>query len=184
MNPRKPLVLGITALLSTACVVSNPTPATHPQGVRIRVTSAQAGPMPLVGTLIYAEADTLRLYVTRMRSVVLVPVASITRLEIYRGRMGSVGGTVKGAGIGAIAGAAAGIVIGATTEATFGGMFGSERDYGEAIAETATEMAVTGALLGGMAGATVGNAVWQETTVHALREELCHCRILRPMSQR
>ncbi len=179
MNPRNALVLGSTVLLSTACVVSNPSPPVYPQSVQVRVTSSQAGPMPIVGTLIYAEADTLRLYATRLRSAVVVPVASITRLEVYRGRMGSVGGTVKGAGIGAVAGAAAGILLGAATEATFGGMFGSERDHGEAIAEAATEMAVTGALLGGMAGATVGKVVWQETTVHALREELCHCRIPR-----
>jgi hypothetical protein len=26
----------------------------------------------------------------------------------------------------------------------------------------------------------VGDAVWQEVTVHDLRQELCHCRISRP----
>jgi hypothetical protein len=179
MIARNALALGSSVLFSAACVVSQPTPAAYPQGVQVRVVSAEAGPLPLEGTLIYAEADTLKLYVPRHRSTLAVPVGSVTRLEVYRGRKGSAGKAVKGAAIGTVAGAAMGAAIGATTEAIFGGMFGSRRDYGDAIAIGAADGAVTGAFVGATAGATVGDAVWQEVTVHDLRQELCHCRLPR-----
>lgn len=177
MNARNALALGSSVLFSTACVVSQPTPAAYPQGVQVRVVSTDAGPLPLEGTLIYAEADTLKVYVPQNRSTIAVPVGSVTRLEVYRGRKGSAGKAVQGAAIGTVAGAAMGAAIGATTEAIFGGMFGSQRDYGDAIGTAAADGAVTGAFVGATAGATVGDAVWQEVTVHDLREELCHCRL-------
>jgi uncharacterized protein YcfJ len=180
VNARDTMALGSLVLISTACVVSQPTPAAYPQGVQVRVVSTDAGPLPLEGTLIYAEADTLTLYVPQYRSTVSVPVGSVTRLEVYRGRKGSAGKAVKGAAIGTVAGAAMGAAIGATTEAIFGGMLGSQRDYGDAIAVGAADGAVAGAFVGATAGATVGDAVWQEVTVHDLRQELCHCRISRP----
>lgn len=177
MIARNALALGSLVLISTACVVSHPTPAAYPQGVQVRVVSTEAGPLPLEGTLIYAEADTLKLYVPQYRSTFSVPVGSVTRLEVYRGRKGSAGKAVKGAAVGTVAGAVMGAALGATTEAIFGGMFGSTRDYGEAIAVGAADGAVTGAFVGATAGATVGDAVWQEVTVLDLRQELCHCRI-------
>ncbi len=180
MRARNTLALSSLVLFSTACVVSQPTPAAYPQGVQVRVVSTDAGPLPLEGTLIYAEADTVKLYVPPHRSTIAVPVGSLTRLEVYRGRKGSAGKTMKGAAIGTVAGAALGAAIGATTEAMFGGMFGRTRDYGEAIAVGAADGAVTGAFVGATAGATVGDAVWQEVTVLDLRQELCHCRIAQP----
>ena len=177
MNSRYALALGSTVLLSTACVVSHPHPGAYPQGVQVRVSSAEAGPLPLEGTLIFLEADTLKLFDKRTSAAVLVPTSSITRLEVFRGRKGSVGSTAKGAGIGAAAGAALGAAIGLTTEALFGGMFGSDRDYGEAVGQAAAYGAVEGAFVGATVGATVGDAMWREVTVHDLREELCHCRI-------
>ena len=180
MIARNALALGSSVLCSAACVVSHPTPAAYPQGVQVRVVSTEAGPLPLEGTLIYAEADTLKLYVPQYRSTLAVPVGSVTRLEVYRGRKGSAGKAVKGAVIGTVAGAAVGAALGATTEAIFGGMFGSRRDYGGAMAVGAADGAITGAFVGATAGATVGDAVWQDVTVHELREELCHCRIAQP----
>ena len=184
MNPRNALVLGSTVLLSAACAVSSPHSGAHPQGLQVRVVSARAGPLPLEGTLIYLEADTLKLFNGRTRSTMLVPTTAITHLEVYRGRKGSASGALKGAAVGTAAGAVMGAAIGLTAEAIFGGIAGRDRDYGGTIAEAAADGAVTGAFVGATAGATVGDAVWQELTVHDLREELCHCRIPRTSSQR
>lgn len=129
------------------------------------------------GILIYVDGDTLSMYASDRQSPVAIPVSSITRLEVYRGQKGSVGGAAKGAGIGALLGAALGAAVGGTTEAIFGGMLGRKRDYGDAVAEGATRGVVEGAFTGAMIGAAAGDAVWHEVTVHQLREELCHCRI-------
>ncbi|NIN10293.1 MAG: hypothetical protein GTN62_03105 [Gemmatimonadales bacterium] len=175
--------LAATLLLLSGCVVAGPRTAPGPQTLRVRVTAYPPNQLwagfatQHEGTLIFVDSDTLSLYSDGRHAYTAIPVASITKLEVYRGQKGSVGSAAKGAGVGAAAGALLGAIAGATSAAIFGGLFDYDPDIGEAATEGAVVGAVDGAITGAYLGATVGEAIWQEVTVHQLRQELCRCRI-------
>ncbi len=184
------LVVG-RLVLASGCVISRPQPVPVPETVRMRVSGAWGCPadtacaepqraLEYQGTLIVPKDETLVLHDERQHARVAVALAEVTRLEIYRGHKGSARAAAKGSGLGALLGTGLGAVVGAASAGVAGEIFDGETDLGAPAAEGAVTGATAGAIAGAVHGATVGSAVWQEITVHDLRQELCQCRLPLP----
>jgi hypothetical protein len=123
-------------------------------GDRVRVTTPDRGRYDGIVQAIpgdFLTVDTLT-----------VPGASITRLEVHRGRKGH---ALLGAAIGSVALGAAGV---AAAIGFCGGGFGCS-DEGEAVAGAGGAGVVAGALLGALTGSFIKTDRWEDVPLDRLR---------------
>ncbi len=105
----------VALLLMTSCVMPilaliAQEPASVPAGARVRLTTdAAASSLPLVGTLVSIDSDSLVLAVAGRAAPLAVPRPSVKGLEVSRGIRRSTG---AGAALGGGLGLAAGLAIG------------------------------------------------------------------------
>jgi hypothetical protein len=102
-----------------------------PQGATIRLVAPAVAPGILTATVLAAEHDTLILKVAGEAAGLVVPLARVERLELYRGRGSStgaiVGASVAGLAVGAGAGWLAGPSLCDPNDDTWQLFCGSER---------------------------------------------------------
>ncbi|NIM49030.1 MAG: hypothetical protein GTO22_07195 [Gemmatimonadales bacterium] len=176
-----PLMMLLVAPICTA-TAQDQWPPLEP-GARVRLTH-QHPTCPLetcsgtkersVGTLKAAPADTLLLELHGRVDPLAMPLSSVTKLEVQRGRKAA---TWTGAGIGAVAGAVVGAVI---AVATFEEPAPCEWfcfDFGPSDAGEAAVMGLAGgATLGFLVGLGVGALFktdrWEEVPLDRLRVSL------------
>ena len=130
-------------------------------GTRVRVTAPELDLERYDGTLVAARGDTLTV------GTVHVPLTSVTRLDVHRGRTGN---WRKGAKIGALVGLPAGLAYGVLIHVAYCHDFDGDFEC--------WPLAPLGAVAGGLAGALVGGAVgaltdrWEEVPLERLRVSL------------
>ncbi len=128
-------------------------------GSRVRITVAKPSKHRHVGTLVSADADSLR-FTTDTPGVVAIPTGSVTRFERSRGRRSNAG---RGALIGGLTLGAAGLIIGigaAVDNSSWGIDVGPE---GVALATLIT--GATGAGLGALIGAASTGERWEPLAI-------------------
>lgn len=134
-------------------------------GSRIRITAPDMGIEQRPATVEAVRGNTL---VVLADSTLNVPLASVARLDVYRGRKSF--GVVKGAGYGALIGAGTGLVsgliYGASNEAECPVIDESPEGpcpllYGAVLGLAG---GMTGALVGFVAGALIKTDRWEEVT--------------------
>jgi hypothetical protein len=126
---------------------------TVPRGARIRVVSSAAAAGTVVGSLVSLESDTLRMAAEPDSRIVVLPLRSVTQLEISQVKTHP----LKYAGIGLLVGAG------------LGALFGAESKNDSAEWSTGAE-AVAGAMffgvlgtLGGLVIGSIGSEQWVQT---------------------
>ena len=130
-------------------------------GARIRVSAQGLATTQVVGTVVALHADTLVLAPQSGRGLLALPLESVQRLDVSRGRKSLAG---AGAGIGGVIGAVSGAVWGAASCA-------------EPSFVAPEQCAIMGGLLVGAGGALLGAVVgalskterWQEVPLDQLR---------------
>ena len=146
------LLIGLACLLTTALLRT--AAAQVSPGDRVRVTTPDRGRYD--GTVHAIPGDFLTV------DTLTVPRASITRLEVHRGRKGH---ALLGAGIGAVALGAVGVAAGIEFCESFGSC--STRDEAAALGGGA------GVLVGGLMGLGIGALIksdrWEEVPLDQLR---------------
>lgn len=140
--PRISPLLTALVLTASADLLAQQAPPVAP-GDRVRVTTRTK----LVGNLVTLSADTCVLHVEGRDASLSLPIASLTKFEVSRGRKSN---ALKGLGIGFLGGAAVGALIG----------LGLDEEGGEVSAGT---WALIGAAPGAVVGAVVGVAVGAST---------------------
>jgi hypothetical protein len=143
------LVVVATLLLGTAHLIQS---QTEP-GARVRVTTNNQKKM--VGTLMSADADSVRLISSKNRRVVSVPTASIVRLEKSGGRRSNFGG---GALIGGLVGGGVGLLLGVLASTDNSGWW---EVGGEEIAAGTAVLGLAGAGLGTIIGGVSHKDKWE-----------------------
>ena len=154
------LILAVSLLVPFAGVQAQGPPSLAP-GTRIRVTAPGAGANKLVGTFVGARTDTLLVRTRPGWTPQSIPLASVTRLDMSRGRKSLAG---AGAGIGGVIGAVSGAVVGAASCA-------------DAFLADPAQCALAGGLVVGAGGALLGAVVgalgktdrWEEVPLDRLR---------------
>jgi hypothetical protein len=113
ITPRSALMTAIVELFLVGAVDAAYGQADS--GSRIRITTDVRSPKPMVGTLVSADSDSLRLTSAKDQRLLTVPTRSVVRLQMSRGQRTSTG---RGALIGALAGGVTALVLGvaASTE--------------------------------------------------------------------
>jgi hypothetical protein len=123
-------------------------------GARVRVTTnAQK---KVVGTLMTADADSVRLISSKHRRVVSVPTASIVRLEKSGGRRSNFGG---GALIGGLVGGGVGLLLGVLASTDNSGWW---EVGGEEVAAGTAVLGLAGAGLGTIIGGVSHKDKWEQ----------------------
>ena len=169
------LLTTVSILAPFTSVIAQEQPPVRP-GDRVRVThecrtTVRQDPLGKThtrcrkdkGTLAAATADSIVLGVDERGTQLTLPVASVTRLEVSRGRKSRV---ALGAGIGALTGAATLAVIGANLNVCDGGYEGACAGVGAGVG------AVGGALVGLVIGAVTKTDRWEEVPLDQLRVSL------------
>ncbi len=158
----------ITAATFTAILLVGPIATAIAQqealqpGVRVRVTVPDLGIENVSGILTELSGDTLAL--ERLRA----PLASVTRLEVYRGRRWRTG---RGAFIGLVAGGiSGGVALGVVCASIRGGYFGCTVPQGVVYGGLAG--GVLGAGLGALIGLAISGEKWEEVSLNELRVTL------------
>jgi len=129
-------------------------------GERVRVWVSDMVKKPLSGTLVSLSTDTLVMSVKNQKAFLLLPINSVTKLKIMRGKKKF--GVAKGAGLGFIAGALTGAIIGYNRE-TPDECFDSICELeGLVVPIYASIAGVLGILSGSFIGATLKRESWQE----------------------
>ena len=134
-------------------------------GTRVRVTAPELDLERYDGILDAVRGDTLTV------GTVHVPLTSVTRLDVHRGRAGN---WRKSAKIGALVGLPAGLALGVVVLKSFL-RFG---DGSECDGDPCWLLVPSGAVAGGLAGALVGGAVgaltdrWEEVPLERLSVSL------------
>jgi hypothetical protein len=128
-------------------------------GARVRVTTDSLGQQRLVGTLLSADSDSLRLRSARDHQPVAVSTASVVRLEQSHGRRTRSG---HGAAVGALVGGGAGLLLGLIASGENDSWF--EIGPGE-IAAASVFLAAGGALIGVLIGAASHTERWEPVPV-------------------
>ncbi len=152
----------------------HPAPHARPvvaPGARVRVTAPLMAPEPLVGTVLKLDADTIFLTgVALRRGKVAVPVASVKRLEVSRGRSSL---ALQFAVIGFIAGAWIG--ANAVENQSF-------YSIDEPLA-TLAGVAVVGGVAGAVVGSAIGSEQWEVVPLDRLRSGMSRGakRVARPL---
>ena len=159
MNKRICLSAVLLVLPLTATVAQEAPPPLEP-GTRVRVTAPDIDKYD--GTLQAMRGDTLTVDTLR------IAVASVTRLDVYRGQKSKTGkGALIGAGVGFVAGALTGLAL--------CGERGTpcESDGSDYTAAAAVILGGGGALLGAGIGAVVGSQIkgdrWEEVPLDRLQ---------------
>jgi hypothetical protein len=148
------LALFVLAPLSDALAQA---PPLEP-GQRVRVTAPDLGVNRQSAVLETLRGDML---VVVEDSTIRIPVASVTRIDVHRGRHGH---PWRGAGIGFLAGAATGAVAGAIL--CQDGCI--EWDTGAVVALGAAVFSASGAVVGGVVGAFIKTDKWEEVPLDRL----------------
>lgn len=149
----------IVAIAALACVASSTalaqaTPAVHP-GDRVRVRSTVAPARARTGQVGAIDADTLLLQgVDGVGATTAIPLASIERLEVSRGRHSK---WQTGLGIGFAVGAVTGAIVGAASHNENDFLFTSEMS----AAAGALVFAPIGAVLGAVVGSLTRPERWK-----------------------
>jgi hypothetical protein len=133
-------------------------------GARVRVTAPQLGIEKQATTFQTLRGDTL---IVVADSATYCPLASVTRLEVHRGRQGHVW---LGAGIGSAVGAVAGVVTGVLV--CKNDWLCSDDYMGLAVLAGAGIGGVAGGLLGAGVGALIKTDRWEEVPLDRLRVSL------------
>ncbi len=143
-----------------------------PTGTTIRVVAPAVAPGTLTATVLGLDHDTLLLKVPGEAAGLVVPLAVVERLEVYRGRTSGVA-TMLGGGVAGLAvGGAAGWVLGpALCEAA------DDPDDPSCPGESVRTQRVVGAVVLGLLGSAYGVAVgarhrherWQSVALERLR---------------
>ena len=143
-------VLAVAPL--TRITAQEPPPVTV--GDRVRVTAA-LGVRELVGTYIAVRGDTLEL--ESEATLLAIPMASVTRLEVVAGRKS---GLVKGGIVGLMVGVGIGV-------AKVSGCGSGDDCFDAGLWLSAPPLA--GMLLGGVVGALIKTDRWEEVPLDRLR---------------
>lgn len=123
-------------------------------GARVRITTEHPSKHPEIGTLISADADSLR-FTSATGTAVAIPTTSVTRLEYSRGRRSNAG---HGAAIGGLIGAGTGLFLGILASRDDDNFY----EIGpEEIAGVTALLGAVGAGLGGIIGATSHRERWE-----------------------
>jgi hypothetical protein len=132
-----------------------------PVGARVRVTAPDIAEKPIDGTVSSLDTASITLAVPgeALSSEQTIPLTSVSRLEIYRGRSHS---PLKGMGTGLLVGAGAGLAIG----------IGAATEDSDFVCEGAGCIAIGtlggafwGVVIGGLFGAAIGHDEWDEVMV-------------------
>jgi hypothetical protein len=128
-------------------------------GLRVRITVGQPSQHRLIGTLVSANADSLR-FTTDTSDVVAIPTGSVTRFERSRGRRSNAG---RGALIGGLSLGGLGLVIGI-------GAAAEDNSYSfdvraEDVALGTLILGATGAGLGALIGAASKGEKWEPLSI-------------------
>ena len=145
-------------LLAVAIFLVGTAPCTHGQsepGTRIRVATNMPSHRRFVGSLISADADSVRLTSSSDGKVVAVANASIVRLEKSRGRHSNPGG---GALIGGLIGGGLGLALGVIASTDDSGWY---QVGGAEIAAGTAVLGLAGAGLGALVGAASHKEKWE-----------------------
>ena len=152
----------LTALLQVSATQAPPTrqaTVAADSGSRVRITVDKPSKHSWVGTLVSADADSLR-FTTDTGGLVAIPTASVTRFERSRGRRSNAG---KGALIGGLSVGAAGLIIGigAAADNSSWGL-----DVGvEDVALVTLITGAAGAGLGALIGAASKGERWEPLAI-------------------
>lgn len=137
------LIVGLTLIVPTGAIAQQESRLTP--GDRVRLTAPALGLERFEGTLAAIEADSRMLEVQAEDTMVTLPIDSLTRLEVSRGKGSRAAGLVAGAALGALLG----VVVGSTV---------GEDCPPEGLVPCADrgDTALIGGLLGGAIGAGLG----------------------------
>ena len=129
-------------------------------GRRVRITAEDSGVIGWTGTLRVLNSDSIVL-----EDGLDLPLASVTKLEVYRGKRTRTG---EGAGKGFVIGAFTGVVLGIAACSSPGAYV----SQGQCAVGGGLVFGAGGALLGGLIGALAGADRWEEVSLDRLRVSL------------
>jgi hypothetical protein len=155
--PRIALLVAALVLIASVDLFAQQEPPVAP-GDRVRVTAPTIDPDPFVGTFVSMGADTCVLLVEGRAEALALPFASVTSLEVSRGRKSY---ALAGAGIGLAAGAVVGVAIASGTE---------EGEY-EGLARFVSVAGGTGIglVIGTVVGASIKTERWEFVDLQPVR---------------
>ena len=156
-------VLAVTPLSTVNAQGSMPVKA----GDRVRVAfgTSECQPCLAVGLVAAFSTDSVALAVGNRTDTLRLPIASVTRFEVSRGRKSK---TLSGMGIGAAIGVGTGAILGAI--ATSGEcLFESDPCPGAGAVAGAVLLGVPGLLVGTIVGALTKSDRWEEVPLDQLR---------------
>lgn len=147
-------------------------------GARVRVTASPTTirPSRYIGTVMAVNADTLVLKTyDQSVSLLMLPLASMTRIQVSRGRVSRGVNVLKGMGIGLLSGAVFGAIVGYATGVN--GDYEDDSDCAGICPETREDVAVISAVLfsgpglivGGLMGLLWDNERWKEVPLERVR---------------
>lgn len=165
------------ALLATGCATMQQAPGYVKEELLVRawVSTCQleagcavSGPARRYqGAVVHMDEDSLTLLAWRERDpAVTLPIRSIARLQLYRGKVPSLAAAARLGAQGAIRGAVGGAVLGGVIGAFYG-------DAGESAAEWAVIGGTAGALGGVYEGIFEGDDHWEAVPVRSLYTLYC-----------
>jgi hypothetical protein len=153
------LLTGLLQVSATQAPLTRQPTVEADSGSRVRITVDKPSKRSHVGTLVSADADSLR-FTTDISGVVAIPTASVTRFERSRGRRSNAG---RGAVILGAIGGAAGLILGigaAADNSSWGIEIGPE-----GVALATLLMGATGAGLGALIGAASKGERWEPLAI-------------------
>jgi hypothetical protein len=154
-----PLLSGLLQVSAPQAPLSRQPMVEADSGSRVRITVNKPSKHSYVGTLVSADADSLR-FTTDTSGIIAIPTGSVTRFERSRGRRSNAG---RGAVIGglSVGGAVLILGIGASVESS-----GWGPDIGaEEVALGTLIMGAAGAGLGALVGAASRGERWEPLTI-------------------
>lgn len=134
-------------------------------GAWIRIKAPSVSDRQLVGALVAVGADTLVLRSKEQSMLLVIPVASVARLDVSRGMQRRYG---RGAVLGLVSGAGLGFFLGLASGDDEPGAFMSLTG-GEKAMLLAIPLGLFGLLVGTLIGATVESDIWQPVPLDRIR---------------
>jgi hypothetical protein len=171
---RHNLLIVPVILLAQAACTNQPFEDSSPRPVDFLLRVTTPPHAPRVGTLIFAEPDSLVMFDRNASERVTVRPDSTVILELYQGQRRTADAIAKGTARGVAIGVAAGV-----GEALLTGLLAKLVGWDVELSETVKGGIVvggaTGALTGGVKGAKEGEAVWERVTLLKIRQQICKC---------
>ncbi len=136
---------------------------------RVRVWAPGFNSKHVTGTILTVVADTLRLGVADQTNPLLIPIASINKIEATKGKKSKI---VTGAAVGFLVGAGIGAIIGVVghtgecSDAPFGCM-----TMGQEVLIVGGVFSIPGLVLGTVIGAITKVDRWEELSLDRIRLE-------------